>query len=210
MLAVGRRGCRGVAVLRVALDFGSAARRFAGPEHLAVPPVDRVGEPDIGRAVGAAVDPAVGPVTEDRVGIVADRRGEEDPVTPDDRAGMPEPRDLRAPQDVVSGLGVPDGRRVLPSATPEAAGPRNDGQWNRSPRLLGRGTRSRRGQQHGGPAGKSNRQTAHRWSLDRPPIIRRAAFPPPRPGRGRCGRAPGLPIRRRQVLAYPATVISPP
>ena len=126
MLAVGRRGRRGVAVLRVALDFGSAARRFAGPEHLAVPPVDRVGEPDIGRAVGAAVDPAVGPVTEDRVGIVADRRGEEDPVTPDDRAGMPEPRDLRAPQDIVSGLGR--SRRsggFCPSG--DAGGPRGRG-----------------------------------------------------------------------------------
>ena len=95
-------------------DGGDAAGGFAGPEDAAVRAVEGIDEPGVGFAVGAAVYAAVGAVAEDRVGVGADRGGEEDAVAPDDGAGVAEAGDLRAPADVLAGAGVPLGRRGLP------------------------------------------------------------------------------------------------
>ncbi len=149
VLAVGRRRCRRVAVLRVALHLRIAARHLPHPDHPAASTIDRVDEPRVARPVGPAVLAPVGPIAKDRIGILAHGRRQEDSVAPDDRARVPEPRDRGAPQHVESGLRIPRGRRILTVGDSGGEGPAERRPVESLRRLPGPGGQGGDGKQTG-------------------------------------------------------------
>ena len=183
---VGRRRGRGVAVLGMPLDLRSLGDRFAHPQHVAALTVDRVHEPGVPFPVGAAVHPPVRSVAEDRVRIVADRGGQEDPVVPDHRARVPEPRNRGLPEDVVPRLRVPERRRVLPVSDPGSE--RAPERRPLEPVLAALGARRQRHETHRGDPQEDPQtlhRTAHRirWRAHRSRRLSR------RPGRARAWNA---------------------
>ncbi len=111
--AVGRRRGASVSVLDVALVQRLALARHPFPDRLAGPLVDGHHHEAVARPIGRRVSVAIEPLAEACFRVAADRRRHEQPVAPDHRARMGEPRDPDAPQDVRAGGGVPAVRQVL-------------------------------------------------------------------------------------------------
>ena len=127
-LAVGDRRARGLAGLGMALRLRHAFVRHALPAHAAGLLVDGQQAPGMRRHVGRGLDVAVEAVAERGARIAAHGGGDEDRVAPDDGAGDGETRDGRLPREPAPLAASHVVGVLCPSATPDAWGPRNEGQ----------------------------------------------------------------------------------
>src|SRR2546422_2419794 len=84
------------------------------PEDFAAAFVQRVNHPSLRRVILRRVAIAIQPWLEAGFGVGADGAGDEDARAPDDRAGMREARNRRAPQNVFACLAIPPIAQVLP------------------------------------------------------------------------------------------------
>src|SRR5205823_515815 len=106
--AVGRRGAVGLAALQMPLDLRHPLVGRPRPEDVAGVAVEAEHLPGVFAGVVDGADVAVVADADLRVRLAAaDRRGDEHPVAPDDRAGVAEAGDRRLPADAVAGLAVP-------------------------------------------------------------------------------------------------------
>ena len=111
------------------------------------------------RAIVGRVAVAVEPGLEGRVLAAADRARDEDEVAPHDRARMREAGDRRAPQDVLTGRGVPSIGKVL-----ALRDPRGFGTAERRPVTGARGSRRQRASSGTGDARDRTRPDVHGYA----------------------------------------------
>src|SRR5262249_17345361 len=130
-LAVRRRGALGLAPLEMPFGFRHSLKRGPRPEDLAGGGVEAQDLPGVLAGVIHRSDIAIVPGTYARVGVTAESRGHEHPVTPDDRAGVAQTRDRRLPPDVRPRLNVPGERRVLSISDPRGVRPTQRGPMER-------------------------------------------------------------------------------
>src|SRR5262249_3539346 len=122
VLTVGRgRGVR-LGGLGVPLDLRDSLVRRPLPHDAPGLPVQAVDLPLVDGIVGHGRDVALQAYLELGLLLAADGAGDEDPVSPDDRAGVPETRNGSFPPDVAGLLDVPGGRRRV--SLGDAAGAR--------------------------------------------------------------------------------------
>lgn len=123
------------------MDARHAFGREPLPENFPALPVQRKNLPLLAGRVRAHVDRALQHRFKQEILVAADRRGEKNPVAPNDGARMSEPRNLRLPGD------IPIPRQVLPvgharsSLTPELRPilrQSNDGEGSRKHRWFHR------------------------------------------------------------------------
>ena len=94
-----------------------ARRPFVGdllPDDPAACPIERIQHPLVRRGVSRRIAAVVGAGLEGGTFTAADRACHEQPIAPDDRTRVPEPRNARAPQDVLALLDVPAVGQLLP------------------------------------------------------------------------------------------------
>src|SRR5256885_3447552 len=98
------------------------------PDDLSRRFIQTIYAPAMFRHIGRRVDVAEQAMPEDCLGIAAHGCRHINPVAPDYRTRMSKTGNLHLPRDVYSLWHIPM-CRSLPSATPDAPGPRNDGQF---------------------------------------------------------------------------------
>src|SRR5262245_17357326 len=99
----------------------------AFPQHSAGPLVERVDHPAMWRSVIGGIAVAVQPGLERRAAAAADGGGDKQAIAPDDRTGVGEAGNRRAPGDVPARLAVPRIRQALPIGDAGCLGPSERG-----------------------------------------------------------------------------------